>query len=66
MKVKIVGKINKDGTVTCDTVKGAGPDCKKIADIFMGAIGKIDESSRADTPDLDIPLETSQDLHIGQ
>lgn len=64
MKVKLIGTIKKDGTFEIGTIKGAGGDCKRIADLFAGAVGTPDEGSRGDTDDLNIAQEGTQDLTV--
>jgi hypothetical protein len=60
MKVKL--QIIPDGTVRVVTVENAGTACRGVVDSLTGVLGKPDETSRADTPDLFIETDREQDV----
>lgn len=63
----IKATIDRDGNVTINTIEGGGgpEECKALADKLAEFLGTADESTRADTDDLDLTgQETSGDLTI--
>ncbi len=68
MKVKITGKIGKDGTwnsggaVGADGQKLTLTECRQVTDVYANEVGTPDDSTRADVEEMQISQENSQQL----
>lgn len=51
-KVTVEMEIYPGGAAKILTVKGAGGECRKVADLIGRSLGTADEASRENTPDL--------------
>ncbi len=61
--MKATIQILADGTVKVVTIKGVeSTSCQAQADKIAANVGTIDESTRADTPELYAQQETQQDI----